>query len=325
MHVHRRAMLKRAVGAAALGVSCLSPLGRLANAQASRVIRIVVPYPPGGGADVVARIVADAIGAAGGPTMVVVNRPGAGTVIGTDDVVRAKPDGATLLISNNAAAIAPHMRKLDFDPLTSLEPVCNIAATPTLVVVGDASPYRTFKDLLAAARAQPAALTYGATPGGKSHIDFAMILHPLGIRMTLVPFNGTPPIVNAVLSGQVDAAFVDYPAGAGLLQAGTLRALAIGAPERATFLPDVPTVSELALGDFDMEVWYGLFAPARTPMLAELADLIRAAVRLTETKTRLATLGMTAVGACGADFATHFRKQYDGYGRIIRDADIKAD
>jgi tripartite-type tricarboxylate transporter receptor subunit TctC len=323
MHFHRRALLRVGAGAAAL--CCLGQLAGVAWSQASRVIKTVVPYPPGGGADVLARITADAIGAAGGPTMVVVNRPGAGTVIGTDDVVRAKPDGATLLITNNAAAIAPHMRKLDFDPLASLEPVCNIATTPTLVVVGAASPHRTLDDLLKAARAQPGKLTFGATPGGKSHIDFAMILHPAGVRMTLVPFNGTPPIVNAVLSGQVDAAFVDYPAAAGLLQSGTLRALAIGTPTRMAFVPDVPTIAELGLGDFDMEVWYGLFAPARTPMLAELARWIASAVSLPETKTRLAMLGMTAVGACGADFAAHFRRQYDGYGRIIRDADIKAE
>jgi tripartite-type tricarboxylate transporter receptor subunit TctC len=287
----------------------------------------VVPYPPGGGADVLARIVSDAIGRLSGQTMVVINRPGAGTVIGTDDVVRAKPDGTTLLITNNAAAIAPHMRKLDYDPLSSLAPVCNIATTPTLVAVSSSSPYRTLRDLLDAARARPGALTFGATPGGKSHIDFEIVLHPTSIKMTLVPFNGTPPIVNALLSGQVDAAFVDYPAAAPLLQAGQLRALAIGAPARVPYLPDLPTLTELGFGDFDMAVWYGLMAPAQVPqpMLADLTRWITAAIDLPATKEKLATLGMTAVGACGPAFVTHFRKQYDGYGSFIRDAGIKAE
>jgi tripartite-type tricarboxylate transporter receptor subunit TctC len=297
------------------------------GAVSERAIRVIVPYPPGGGADVVARIMADAIGNMQGPTIVVENRPGAGTVIGTRDVVRAKPDGNTLLIANNAVAIVPHIRKLDYDTLSSLEPICIIATTPAVIIFSSASPYRTLNDLLSTARAKPGDLTFGAAPGAKSHVEFEMILHPAGIRMTLVPFSGTPPIVNAILGGQVDAAFVDYPAAAGLLQAGRLRALAAGSRARMEWLPEVPTVSEAGLGDFDMEVWYGLLAPAQIsrPAISQLAEWFSKAVKLPETRSRLAAQGMNPVEVCGAPFAAHLRKQYDDYGRGIREANIKAE
>jgi tripartite-type tricarboxylate transporter receptor subunit TctC len=322
MQLPRRQLLGLAAGAAILFVAVAS-----AWSQSARAIRIVVPYPPGGGADVLSRMVADAVGSLHGPTMVIENRPGAGTVIGTADVVRAKPDGNTLLSSNNAVAIAPHMRKLDFDPLSSLAPICSIAATPSIIIVNSTSPYRTLDDLLGAARAKPGDLTFGATPGAKSDVDFEMILHPRNIRMTLVPFSGTPPIVNAVLGGQVDATFVDYPAAAGLLQAGKLRALAAGSRVRIEALPDVPTISESGFTDFSMEVWYGFFAPAQTPqpVISQLAEWFAKAGKLPELRSRLAIQGMTPDVRCGAPFASFLHKQYDDYGRAIRDANIKAE
>jgi tripartite-type tricarboxylate transporter receptor subunit TctC len=318
----RRKLLAAGLGAAAL-------LGTIAGAspQSAAPIKLVVPYPPGGGADVLARVIADAIGNLHGPTMVVLNRPGAATMIGTEDVVRAKPDGNTLLVSNNAIGIVPHIRKLNDDPLAGLQPICSIAGTPTLPIVNSASPYRSFEDLLGAARARPDALTFGATPGAKSHIDYEMILHPRNIRMTLVPFNGTPPIVNAVLGGQVDTGFVDYPAAAGLLQAGRLRALAAGSRSRIEGLADVPTLREQGFTDFDMEVWYGLLAPAQTPqpLIAQFSEWVTKAVKLPETRSRLAIQGMNPLGVCGAPFASHLRKQYEDYGRLIREANIKAE
>jgi tripartite-type tricarboxylate transporter receptor subunit TctC len=323
----RRALVHLAYGAAAVGILGAALLDRSAWSQPASAIRIVVPYPPGGGADVLARVIADAIGSSHGPTMVVLNRPGASTMIGTEDVARAKPDGNTLLLSNNAIAIFPHLRKLDYEPLSRLEPICSIATTPTILIVSSTSPYRTLDDLLVAARAKPGALTFGATPGAKSHIDFEIIRHPASLQMTLVPFNGTPPIVNAVLGGQVDTAFVDYPAAAGLLQGGKLRALAVGARGRIESLPDVPTVSEAGFGDFDMEVWYAVMAPAPAApsVISGLADWFAKAVKLPETRSRLAIQGMNPAGVCGAPAVSHLRKLNEDYGRLIRDADIKAE
>ena len=331
MDLPRRRLLDLAAGAVAVAVLSaglsVSLLDRGAWSESAGAIKIVVPYPPGGGADVLARIVADAIGNLHGPTMVVMNRPGAATMIGTEDVVRANPDGNTLLLTNNALAIFPHMRKLDYDPLSSLVPVCSIATTPTIMIVSSASPYRSLDEFLSAARAKPGALTFGATPGAKSHIDFETIRHPANLQMTLVPFSGTPPIVNAVLGRQVDTAFVDYPAAAGLLQAGKLRALVAGSRERIERLPDVPTVSEAGFGDFDMEVWYALMAPARAspPILSQTADWFAKAVTLPETRSRLAIQGMNAAGMCGAPAVAHLRRLYEDYGRLISEANITSE
>jgi tripartite-type tricarboxylate transporter receptor subunit TctC len=319
---HRKFLHVAACAAAILSISLFE---RSARSESTGAIKLVVPYPPGGGADVLARIVADAIGNLHGPTLVVMNRPGAGTMIGTEDVVRAKPDGNTLLMTNNAVAIFPHLRKLDYDPLASLEPLCSIATTPTIMIVSGTSPYRSINDLLSAARAKPGALSFGATPGAKSHIDFEIIRHGANLQMTLVPFSGTPPIVNAVLGGQVDSAFVDYPAAAGLLQAGKLRALAAGSRGRIEQLPDVPTVSEAGFGDFDMEVWYALLAPAPAPrpILSQLAEWFGKATKLPQTRSRLAVQGMNPVGVCGAPSISHLRKLYEDYGRLISEANIK--
>jgi tripartite-type tricarboxylate transporter receptor subunit TctC len=327
MKFPHRKYLHLAACAVAVPILSISLFERSARSELASPIKLVVPYPPGGGADVLARIVADAIGNLHGPTMVVTNRPGAGTMIGTEDVARAKPDGNTLLMTNNAVAIFPHMRKLDYDPLSSLEPICSIATTPTIMIVSATSPYRSLQDLLSAARAKPGALTFGATPGAKSHVDFEIVRHGANLQMTLVPFSGTPPIVNAVLGGQVDSAFVDYPAAAGLLQAGKLRALAAGARGRVEQLPEVPTVSEAGFGDFDMEVWYALMAPAQTsrPILSQLAEWFGKAAKLPETRSRLAIQGMNPVGVCGAPSVSHLRKLYEDYGRLISEANIKTE
>jgi len=138
--------------------------------QTARAIKLINPYPPGGGADVLARVLVNEIGNLGGPTLVVENRPGAGTVIGTQDAVRAAPDGNTLLITNNALLLAPHLRKLDFDPLTSLEPICGVGATPTVVIVNSASPYHSLSELIAAARHKTGGLTFGAGIGALSQV-----------------------------------------------------------------------------------------------------------------------------------------------------------
>jgi tripartite-type tricarboxylate transporter receptor subunit TctC len=298
-----------------------------ACAQSVNVIRIIVPYPPGGGVDVVARVAADAIGNLHGPVMVIENRPGAGSVIGTREVARAKPDSNMLLMTNNALAFAPHMRTLDFDPLVSLSPICSLATTPTVVIVNSASPYRTLDELLAAARARPGTLTFGAGPGAKTDLDVEMISHAANIHMTLIPFGGTAPIVNAILGGQVDTASVDYPAAAGLLQAGKLRALATDSRERLEWMPGVPTLGESGFKDFDIQLWYGVFAPAQMPepAIARLADWFTQAIALPDTRARLAAQGLSAASVCGMPFASRFRKQYDDYGRIIREANIRAE
>lgn len=327
MHLRNKPLARAALAFVVLCAVMSLVAATGAWSQSARLIKIIVPYPPGGGADALARVVGNRIGAMHGPTMVVEDRPGAGTIIGTEDVVRAQPDGATLLLGNNSSLIVPHLRALDYDPLTSLVPICSVATTPTVIIVNATSPYRTLDDLLHAARARPGALSYGAAPGAVSHLSFEMLLHPAGIHMTLVPYTGTPPQVNAVLAGQVDAAFVDYPAAAGLIKAGKLRALAIASLSRQDVLPGVPTVAESGFKGYEMELWYGFFAPTKTPpkTITQLVDLFTKTAQSADVAERLVTMGMKAGSVCGTDFANALRRQYDEYGRIISEANIKAE
>ncbi len=316
------------IAVVAATAAALAPISG-ARSESGRTIRIIVPYPPAGGADVVARVVANAIGnKLHGPTMVVENRAGAGTLIGTEDVVRAQPDGDTLLFTNNSLLLLPNLHKVDYDPFSSLEPICNVATTPTVVLVNSASPYRTLGDLVAAARAKPGGLTFGASPGALSHVSYEMLLHRAGIRMTLVPFNGTPPQINALLGQQIDTAFVDYPSAEGLVKTGKLRILASASPARIDWMPDVPTLIESGYKDFEIELWYGAFAPAHTPQqaIARLTDWITKAVQVPAVRSRLVGEGINPVaGACGAPFVSYLHKQYKEFGRAIREANIKVE
>ncbi len=319
-------MRKPAFLAAAVAAVSLAAIS-IAAPQSARVVKIVIPFAPGGGVDVVARIVAQEVGELHGPTMVVENRPGGGTVLAAEDVLRSTPDGGTILFNNNSTVVAPQLKKLDYDPLTDLTAVCKIAATPTVILVGAASPYRTLEDLIAAARAKPGTLNFGAVPGAVLQIGFEMFQHAASISLTLVPYNGTIPEVTAILAGQIDAALVDYPAASGQLQAGTVRALAIGSPQRAEFLPDVPTLGEAGFKDYELDLWYGTFAPAKTPpaTVAQLADWFAKALQVPAARAKLAAQGVSPVGQCGADFGAFVGKEYEAYGRVIRDANIKAE
>lgn len=295
--------------------------------QSARAIKLINPYPPGGGADVLARVLVQEIGSMGGPTLVVENRPGAGTVIGTQDAVRAAPDGNTLLFTNNALLLAPHLRKLDFDPLTSLEPICSVGSTPTVAIVNAASPYRSLNELIATARRKAGGMMFGAGIGALSQVAYVMLMHRADFKMTLVPFTGTLPEVEAVYGGHIETAFVDYPPAQGLLQAGKLRALATGSRTRSDLLPNVPTVSELGYPGFEINLWYGVFAPARTPasFVGQMAGWFAKAVQVPKVTTLLHTQGIETTGVCGAPFAADLRKRFDEYGQVIRDAHIKTE
>jgi tripartite-type tricarboxylate transporter receptor subunit TctC len=317
-----------AAGVAALGIlsTCLSNQG--AWSQTTKTIRIVVPTPPGA-SDTTARMLADHVSQAQGLTMVIDNRPGAGTVIGTEAVSRATPDGNTLLVNAPPAfVISPHLRKLGYDPLGSFEPICSLVSFPIVIAVNGASPYRTLADLTNAARAEPGELTLASVgPASLTHIGFEMIKRAANVNMTFVPYPGTGPAVNALLGGHVTSYFGNYTDAAMHVKAGKLRALAIATRTRFEPLPDVPTVAESGYKDYEVDAWFGLFAPAKTPkgILSQLAGWFTTALQAPEVKAKLIALGLKPVGMCGPDFATLLRKQYAEYGRMIREANIKAE
>jgi tripartite-type tricarboxylate transporter receptor subunit TctC len=316
-----------AVALAILSIILIAPPCREASAQ-TRPIKIINPYPPGGTADIIARIMADQIGRTRGATMVIEDHPGAGTVIGTELVSRAAPDGNTLLINTSAMLINAHLRKTNYNPLTSFELICNLTQSPQLIFVNSESPYRTAADLVAAARAKPGEVSIASTgPGTTSHIAVEMLKRAAKVDITYVPYPGNAPTVNATLGGHVSAGIANYADVAQHFKAGKLRPVAIFPPARIEPLPDVPTIIEAGYPDSQFVLWFGMFAPAKTPkdLISQYTGWFTAALQAPEVRTKLVDQGLYPVGTCGADFAAAFRKENDDLGRVIREADIKVE
>jgi tripartite-type tricarboxylate transporter receptor subunit TctC len=310
----------------ALAVSVVASGDHCAWSQ-SAAIKIVVPYSAGGVADTLARLLAEQIGRTQGPMLIVENRPGGSTVIGTEAVARSAPDGNTALLTTSAFVVTPHLRKVNYDALADFEPICLLTRTPLLIAVNSVSPYLTLADLISAARAKPGDVTLASTPGGISPIAVEMLMRAAGVKMTFVPYPSDAPAVNALLGGHVTSVFYSYPAVAAQVNAGKLRVLATASRARIKPLPDVPTIAESGYKDIEVVSWYALFAPAKTPKerLAQLTGRFTAALQAPEIKSRLADLDHELVGICGSDFAAQVRKEYDRYGRVIREANIKAE
>jgi len=324
---HRRFLHLRGL-AAAVAVLLITLSGHVAWSQTARTIKVVVPFSPGGVADFVARMLGEQIGRTQGETVLIENRPGAGGAIGAEAVSRAAPDGNTLLMAVPDLLIASYLRKLNYDPLTSFEPICNLVSYPTVIAVNSTSPYRTLTDLLDAARAKPGELALASIgPATAFHIAIESLKRATKVDMTFIPYPGGAPALNALLGEHVTSAFLSYSTLAEQLGVGKLRAIATWSRTRIESLPEVPTVAESGYKDYEMDEWIGGLAPARTPKSAvtQLADQFTAALQAPEVKRKLVAQGLFPVGMCGADFGALLRKQYDDFGRSIREANIKAE
>jgi tripartite-type tricarboxylate transporter receptor subunit TctC len=312
-----------AVGIALAALICNPPT----SPAQTGVIKVVVPVPPGSAGDLIARLLTDQVGRLNNRSFVIEPRPGAGTMIGTEAVVRAPANGQTLLINAPFLLIGPHLRKLSFDPLASLDPVCYLVSSPGVLAVNAASPYRTFADLMEAVRTRPGQLTFAsAGPGSTHQVGFEKLKHDAGLDFIYLPFSGGGPAINALLGNHVTAVLAEYAPLSEHLKAGTLRPLAVTSTARVAGLPGVPTIAETYPG-FEVDFWWGLFAPAHTPdaLLSQLAEWFTAAMQKPEVKAKLKELGFFPAGICGQDFAALLRKQYEDYGRVIRSANMRTD
>jgi tripartite-type tricarboxylate transporter receptor subunit TctC len=307
-----------------------------AQAPVGKAVRIVVPNPPGGPADILARLLADQIGRSYGPTMVVENRPGASSDIGTEVVARAAPDGNTLLITNNNLVITKHIRpSVAFDPMTSFEPLCMLVKVPLVVVVNSSSPFGSLSELLSAAKARPGTLTVGAFgPASSPHIVEESLKRIAQVDWTYVPFPGDAPAVTALLGEHVTGLVAAYSGVMEQVKSGSFRALATTGRERIATLPEVPTVAQYGattgvlsgFRDFDVSAWLGLFAPAHTPrdVTAHLSALFLSALQVPELKAKLLSQGLYPDNTCGPDFADRLKNEFDYYGHVIHEAKIGA-
>jgi tripartite-type tricarboxylate transporter receptor subunit TctC len=296
------------------------------SAQTPRTIKVVISVPPGGTIDYLVRLLADQIGKTNGQTVIIESRPGAGGVIAADVVAHAQPDGNTLLIMANGMIINSILRKVNYDPIKSYEPVCDLVSSPQVLVVNKDSPYRNLADFVAAARARPGQLSLASVgPHTTQHIAIERLKKLAGIDVIYVPFAGGAPAINALLGKHVDAVLQNYSETGEQMRAGTLRALATAAAKRIEAVPDLPTIAESGFPEFETDVWFGLVAPAKTPdaVMAQLIDWFRAALLAPAVTAKLATQALYPNPICGGDFATHIRTQSEEYSRLIRDLNIK--
>ncbi len=312
-----------AAGAAAI---LLVPTGDTARSQSGRTVRMIVPASPGASTDFVARLSADHMTRTQGVTAVVENRPGANGMIGVDAVSRSTPDGNTLLVTANTYLLDDLLRKPNYSPIESFDPVCFLVGTPAVLVVNSESPYRTLADLVNDARAKPGELSLAAVgPGSTFQLGMIEFTRRAGINMTYVPYPGSAPAVTAIVGNHVTSAISGYAVVVEQIRAGKLRALAAATLQRIEPQPDLPTFDESGYKGLVMDNFFGVVAPAKTPKdtLAQLASWFTAAIEAPESKVKLAAQYLYTGGPCGEGYGTFLRERHGQYGQLVREANIK--
>jgi len=310
--------------------AALHAAGAAAQAWPTKPIRLMVPFPPGGSTDIVARIVAQKLSERLGQPLVIENRGGGGGTIGTAVVAKAAPDGYNLSVASTSThVVAPGVYpKLEYDPVRDFAPIGLMAVSPYLLVVNPALPAKTLKELVALARSQPGKLNYAsAGVGSTTHLAMEMLKAASGTYMLHIPYSGNGPAGTAVVGGQVEALFGSLPALLSQAKSGRVRALAVGTPKRSPALPDVPTVAESGYAGFDASLWLALVAPAGTPpaiidrVNRELVSLIA----VPEMRAALDKAGAEPLTGTPADLAAMIRDGVPKYAKIIKAAGITAD
>lgn len=293
----------------------------------SRTVRLVVPFPPGAFNDQLGRILARKLHEAWGRSVVVENRPGGGSQLGTRAVAKAPPDGYTLLVTSFAFAVNPALyARLPYDTVRDFTPVILCAATPNLLVVGNDVAARSVQELVALAKSKPGELVYGSAGiGSSNHLTMELLKSRTGIDLVHVPYKGSAPAVLDLAAGRVQVMFDNAPNVLPQVKAGRLRALAVTTPRRFARLPELPTVAESGLRDFEVSVWFGLVAPARTP--PAIVERINAEVNrillLPDVQSTFRLQGVEAIGGSQQQFALHLESQMTKWSALVREAGIR--
>lgn len=319
--------LKRLTAVAA--IACAS----FAHAQAAyptRPVRIVVPFPPGGATDIVAREIAERLTKAMGQPFVVENRPGASGNIGVEMVARSAPDGYTLVVgAPQTLTINPQLfRNLPFDPQRDLAPIVVIASVPNVLLVTNRLPVKTPQDLIALAHAQPGKLNYGSSSiGGTPHLSAELFKSMTNSYIVHIPYRGSSPALQDLIGGQIEMMFDNLPAALPHIRSGKVRALAVTTLERTASAPELPTLNESGVKGFDSQGWFALLAPAGTPqpILERINAEVNRILATQEFRERLQRVGADPVGGSIADFRQRLRSETERWGKVIRFANITAE
>jgi tripartite-type tricarboxylate transporter receptor subunit TctC len=314
---------------AAVAALMLAPAGA-ASAQSfpSKPVHIFVPYPAGGGVDVLTRTLGEVVSKQWGQSVVVENRPGAGGVIASQAVVTSPPDGYTLIMVASGHATNPLLYpKIPYDTFKDFAAISLLASSPNILLVRSDSPFKTVADVITAAKTRPGSLSFAhAGTGTSTHLAGELFKSLARIDLNAIPYKGGAPAINDLLGGQIPMSFNNSPESVGQLQVGTLRALAVTTADRAPFLPKVPSMSESVSG-YDTGVWWGLLGPANLPpeVLAKLSNDFVAALNTDAVRERLGKLGASPIGSSPEQFETKIREDYEKWAPIIKAAGIKTE
>ena len=300
-----------------------------AQAFPNRPIRIVVTYPPGGGADLMARLVAPKMSELLGQPVVVENKPGASGQIGATEVARAAPDGYTLLLDASSYSVNPSLyATLPYDPTKAFKPIAVLALFPNVLVVTPSFPVHDVKGLIAQAKAKPGTIAFASSGNGSAqHLSAELFRQKAGVEMTHVPYKGGAPAMNDVMGGQVPVFFANMASSLPQIRAGKLRALAITGAKRSPALPELPTMAEAGVPGYEVYEWNAIFVPAATPpaVVSRLADAIAKATQSPEFRDRVSSLGGELTGYGPAEADRFVRQQMDLWGKVVRDGHIRVE
>ena len=303
-----------------------------AHAQAqypAKPVRLIVPFPPGGGSDALSRILGPKLAEALGQQVVIENRPGAGANIGAEVAAKSPPDGYTLLMGNVAHAInASLYAKLGYDLIKDFAPVCLLASTPNIVVVHPSVPARSVKDLIALAKARPGQLDVASSGAGSSaHLAGELFKSMAGVKMNHVPYKGGGPAVVALLGGEVSVGFATTPSVIQHVKSGRLRGLAVTTAKRSPSTPDLPTVSEAGVKGYEAGTWYGFLVPSGTPkeVVSRLhAESIKS-LSAADVKQRLDNSGFEPIGTTPEQFGAYIASETGKWGKVVRAAGVRVE
>lgn len=310
-------------------VMCSAFHAMAAQTYPVRPLRLVVPFPPGGSADTVARIVGQKLAESLAQQVVIDNRPGAGTIVGADIVARAAPDGHTLFLGSVGLAInATLMSKLPFNPRRDLAPVTLVTSAPNILVVHPAIAATSVPELIALAKSKPRQLNFGSAGAGSgNHLAGEMFKAMAGIDMVHVPYKGDAPAVTDLVGGQIQMLFVGLAPVVGYIKTGRLRALAVTSATRSSLLPQLPTVAEAGLAGFESNTWAGLFVQGNTarPVVDKLYVEVARVLKLPDVKDKLTSLAFDAIGNTPQEFNRYFQSEIEKWARVIRQANVRVE
>ena len=294
----------------------------------NRPIRMVIPFPPGGGTDVLSRLVAQKLTDTKQWSIVPDNRGGAGGTLGITEAVRAKPDGYEMVMGQkDNLAVAPWLYKgLSWNPTKDLVAVSHVAYAPVLIATSAKSPYKSLADVVAAAKAKPDGVTYGSPGSGTTiHLAGDLFQKAAKVQIRHVPYKGSSPAIMDALSGNIDLIVSSIPSAMGQIKSGALRPLAVTSAKRSSSLPDVPTVAESGYPGFDVSTWYGVFMPAKADKAAvkTMHEAINAALAQPETKKAIQEQGAEPLAMSQAEFSALMAKDYRAWEKIVHDAGLK--